>query len=89
VRRTSVPPPPIEIAAESLFVRLPALALPRGEDDMLALPVVISDAEPEPELEPEPAPEPAPESSPRHLPAPSARPPGEPHITEVDEGWDD
>jgi hypothetical protein len=40
VRRTTVPPPPIEIAADSLFVRAPAPAAPGPDLEMPRLPVV-------------------------------------------------
>jgi hypothetical protein len=81
VRRTSVPPPPIEISAESLFVRLPAPAVPREEHEPLGLPVVAAEATPSAlavEVEPEPAIAPT-----------TARPPGEPLIADVDQGWED
>jgi hypothetical protein len=76
VRRTSVPPPPIEISAESLYVRAPAPAVPRDGGAGATLPVVTpglplvgGGARP-------PAPAPA-----RPL---SSEPPGD-----VDAGWDD
>jgi hypothetical protein len=41
VRRTTFPPPPVEIAADSLFVRAPvAAAAPRADAAIAALPVV-------------------------------------------------
>lgn len=40
VRRTSIPPPPVEISAESLFVRVPAHAALRGEPEAVALPLI-------------------------------------------------
>jgi hypothetical protein len=43
VRRTTSPPPPVEIASESLYVRAPAPALPT-ETDAPSLPVVSSRA---------------------------------------------
>jgi hypothetical protein len=46
-RRTSMPPPPIEIAPESLFVRLEAPAFPEAVDDeagLESLPVVVAAA---------------------------------------------
>jgi hypothetical protein len=46
-RRTSLPPPPIEIAPESLFLRLEVPGLPRQQDDDAApgsLPVVLAAA---------------------------------------------
>jgi hypothetical protein len=44
IRKTSIPPPPIEIAPESLFVHLPAPGLPRdtGGASPVPLPVVTS-----------------------------------------------
>ena len=43
IRRTSAPPPPIEISAENLFVRAPALAAPQRLDpESGPLPVVTS-----------------------------------------------
>lgn len=79
VRRTSIPPPPIEIAAESLFARAPVLPRPDGE--RLALPVIEagSTAEELPSIELDPAPAAA---SP---PPPAA----EPLMSDVDQGWDD
>ncbi|HEX3345375.1 MAG TPA: hypothetical protein VHS09_12415 [Polyangiaceae bacterium] len=44
-RRTSLPPPPIEIAPESLFVRLGTPALPHEKDDdatLGSLPVILA-----------------------------------------------
>jgi hypothetical protein len=50
VRRTSVPPPPTEIAPDSLFVRPPALAVPRSEPEGPSLPVVsVESVRPPPE----------------------------------------
>jgi hypothetical protein len=46
-RRTSLPPPPIEIAPESLFVRLEVPAIPRDEDAEASpgsLPVILATA---------------------------------------------
>jgi hypothetical protein len=40
VRRTTVPPPPVEIAADSLFVRAPAPAAPGPGLELAPLPVV-------------------------------------------------
>jgi hypothetical protein len=83
LRRTSVPPPPIEISVESLYVRAPAPSTPRADADAFALPVIIgppavaaaavaSDMEPPP-----------PAAIPR------ARPSVEPPLSDVDQGWDD
>jgi hypothetical protein len=41
-RRTSIPPPPIEIAPESLFVRVPVPGLPCEETSPTQLPLVTS-----------------------------------------------
>jgi hypothetical protein len=40
VRRTTVPPPPVEIAADSLFVRAPAPAVPGPDLEMAPVPAV-------------------------------------------------
>jgi hypothetical protein len=82
VRLTSMPPPPIEIAPESLFVRIQAAALPSNMGDGHSLPVVRSDVASElaaPAKEPPP-----PASTPQQVRAPSEQP-----SKDVDEGWDD
>jgi hypothetical protein len=82
VRRTTAPPPPIAISAESLFVALPA-PVPResiatdapSEDEALpGLPIVDRGHDGEPAIE-EP------------VNAPLA--PSEPPLGDVDSGWDD
>jgi hypothetical protein len=74
IRQTTVPPPPIDISADSLFVRAPALLSPRGAVDELPLPVVRS-------VVPSAA---TPERS-----EPPASPPVVDPINEVDGGWDE
>jgi hypothetical protein len=76
VRRTSIPPPPIEIAAESLFVRAPAPSPLREDASKTELPIV-SPVAPE-----------AGEAAPRPVVA-SQRPSGEGALSDVDQGWDE
>jgi hypothetical protein len=89
VRRTTAPPPPIAISAESLFVALPA-AVPKEsfvtdpsiEDEALAgLPVVERAPDPEPAIE-EPLIDPAAAEQPSTTPS-------NPPLGDVDGGWDD
>lgn len=74
VRRTSVPPPPIEIAEESLYVRAPAPAVPK--DGGATLPVVTSGL---PLVG---------GGAPVTSPSPAVRPSSEPPA-DLDAGWDD
>ncbi len=81
VRKTSVPPPPIEISAESLFVRVPPPSTPKegAETPGVPLPVVASSGLPV--VGGAAAPKPA--STPAAAGGPSDPPP------DVDSGWDD
>ena len=74
VRRTSIPPPPIEISAESLFVRVPAHG--PSPDDAGAPPLPVITGLPEIGDAPPPA-------------AVAQQAPGEPLLSDVDQGWDD
>jgi len=79
VRRTSLPPPPIEIAAESLFVHLPAPHVPRERADPSELPQlpVVPVRPPVVVLEPS-----------RPVPVAPAGP-SDPPPGDLDSGWDD
>jgi hypothetical protein len=91
LRRTSSPPPPIEIAVESLYVRAPAPSAPRAEDDELPLPVITGARPATAVLPPDDAPAPVPvHPSPSPAsPYPPPRPLVEPALSDVDQGWDD
>jgi|HubBroStandDraft_2_1064218.scaffolds.fasta_scaffold221028_1 hypothetical protein len=102
VRRTTVPPPLIGIASDSLFVpavRAPHFADESDEMPTLELPLPIVGRPPLAEAEPEPATTPV-LSSPPSVPsvplAPSPAPskgapatPSDPPMHEVDSGWDE
>lgn len=78
VRRTTVPPPPMVISAESLFVS-PLVAVAKSAtfsmaaDDALVLPVVAPGVRPEPEV----------------VQVVHALPASDPPVEDVDSGWDD
>lgn len=79
IRRTSIPPPPIEIAPESLFVHVPALGVPKdtGGASPVPLPVVTSGL-------------PIVGGAERVERVESAEPaPSDPPAKDVDSGWDD
>jgi hypothetical protein len=84
VRKTTVPPPPIEIADENLFIRIPAARVPtpspEGDAALLAasgLPVIQGSN--------------APAAASVHAPAASKPQPtvSVPPVEELDSGWDD
>lgn len=102
VRRTTVPPPLIGIASESLFV--PPARPPHFGDDAdeaptldLPLPIVVRTSpseDPEPETVPAlsslpdpPLVPPAPSAPPKAVPAPGV--PSDPPLHDVDSGWDE